>query len=143
MRAAERGGRIWDKIAAEGPDLVLYMGDNVYGDVRSNDKSLPELKAAYMRLADSEPFARVRAAAPVLTTWDDHDMGLNDAGGDYPLKEQSEKLFDYVWDVDRDDPRAARPGVYGSWIVGERAGACRSSCSIRAISARPSNPPTS
>ncbi|MEQ1930781.1 MAG: alkaline phosphatase D family protein [Parvularculaceae bacterium] len=111
---------IWDKIAAEGPDLVLYMGDNVYGDVRSNDKSLPELKAAYMRLADSEPFARVRAAAPVLTTWDDHDMGLNDAGGDYPLKEQSEKLFDYVWDVDRDDPRAARPGVYGSWIVGDK-----------------------
>lgn len=110
---------IWDRIAGEKPDLVLYFGDNVYGDVRSNDKSLPELKAAYMRLADSEPFARVRAAAPVLTVWDDHDMGANDAGGDYPLKEQSEKLFEYVWNIDRDDPRANRPGVYGSWIVGK------------------------
>lgn len=108
---------IWDRIAAENPDLVLYMGDNVYGDVRSNDAALPELKAAYMRLADSEPFARVRAAAPVLTVWDDHDMGLNDGGGDYQYKDRSEKLFEYVWDVR--DERAERPGVYGSWILGE------------------------
>lgn len=108
---------IWDRIAGESADLVLYMGDNVYGDVRSNDAALPELKAAYMRLAMSEPFARVRAAAPVLTVWDDHDMGANDGGGDYQLKEQSEKLFEYVWDVK--DERATRPGVYGSWIVGE------------------------
>ncbi len=108
---------IWDRIAAENPGLVLYFGDNVYGDVRSNDPALPELKAAYMRLADSAPFSRVRAAAPVLTVWDDHDYGMNDAGGDYQFKEQSERLFEYVWDVK--DERAARPGVYGSWTIGE------------------------
>jgi len=111
---------IWNRIAGESPDLVLYIGDNVYGDVRSGDKALPELKAAYMRLADSEPFARVRAAAPVLTTWDDHDFGLNDAGADFPLKEQSEKLFEYVWAIDSNDTRANRPGVYGSWIIGDK-----------------------
>ncbi|NWG70349.1 MAG: alkaline phosphatase family protein [Parvularculaceae bacterium] len=110
---------IWDRIAGENADLVLYFGDNVYGDVRSNDPALPELKAAYMRLADSEPFARVRAAAPVLTVWDDHDYGLNDAGAEYPFKEQSEKLFEYVWNVASDDARAVRPGVYGSWTLGE------------------------
>lgn len=113
---------IWDRIGAEHPDLVLFIGDNVYGDVRSNDRALPELKAAYMRLADSEPFARVRAAAPVLTAWDDHDYGLNDAGADYQFKEQSEKLFEYVWNIGADDPRAARPGVYGSWLLGAEAG---------------------
>ena len=110
---------LWDRIAAEVPDLSLYIGDNVYGDVRSDDPALPELKAAYMRLADSAPFARLRAAAPMLTTWDDHDYGLNDAGGDYPYKEQSEALFDYVWAVPADDPRRARPGVYGSWAFEE------------------------
>lgn len=107
---------IWDRVASQSPDLVLYIGDNVYGDVRSNDRALPELKAAYMRLADSEPFARLRAAAPVLTVWDDHDYGLNDAGGDYALKEHAERLFEYVWAVD--DARASRPGVYGSWMIG-------------------------
>ncbi len=85
---------MWDRVAAEKSDLLLYIGDNVYGDVRSNDAALPELKAAYMRLADSEPFARARAASPMLTVWDDHDYGMNDAGGDYQYKEQSEKLFD-------------------------------------------------
>ncbi len=109
---------IWNLIAAEDPDLVLSMGDNVYGDVRSNDPALPELKAAYMRLAASEPFQRVRAGAPVLAVWDDHDYGLNDGGGDYPLKDKSEALFDYVWAVERDDPRAGRPGVYGAWMIG-------------------------
>ena len=111
---------IWDVIAGENPDLTLYIGDNVYGDVRSDDASLPELKAAYMRLAQSEPFARVRASAPLLTTWDDHDFGMNDAGGEYQYKENAEALFEYVWDVK--DDRASRPGVYGSWILGEEDG---------------------
>jgi alkaline phosphatase D len=110
---------IWDRIAAENPGLVIYFGDNVYGDVRSNDRALPELKAAYMRLADSAPFSRVRAASPVLTVWDDHDYGMNDAGGDYQFKEQSEKLFEYAWAIGADDPRAQRPGVYGAWTIGE------------------------
>lgn len=110
---------IWDQIASERPDLTLYMGDNVYGDVSPDEPALPELKTAYMRLAQSEPFARARAAAPMLTVWDDHDYGRNDGGGDYVLKEKSEALFDYVWAVPEDDPRRTRPGVYGSWIIGE------------------------
>lgn len=111
---------IWARLAGENPDLVLLLGDNVYGDVRSGDPALPELKAAYMRLAMSAPFARLRKAAPVLSIWDDHDMGANDGGGDYPYKEQAEALFDYVWAVPEADPRRARPGVYGSWMIGEK-----------------------
>ncbi len=110
---------MWDQLVAESPDLTLYIGDNVYGDVRSNDPALPELKAAYMRLAQSEPFARLRAAAPMLTTWDDHDYGLNDAGVNYPYKEDSQKLFNYVWDIPQDSPRRSRPGIYDSWIIGD------------------------
>ncbi len=113
---------IWDVIAAENPDLTLYIGDNVYGDVRSGDPALPELKAAYMRLAQSEPFSRVRMTAPMLTVWDDHDYGMNDAGGEYQYKEATEALFHYVWNVPADDPRRSRPGVYNSWIIGGEDG---------------------
>ncbi len=109
----------WHELTAQSPDLVLYLGDTVYGDVRSNDPALPELKTAYMRLAQSEAFAELRASAPMLTVWDDHDYGLNDAGGNYPFKEDSQKLFNYVWDVPQDDTRRQRPGVYQSWMVGE------------------------
>jgi alkaline phosphatase D len=111
---------IFDRLAADRPDLTLYIGDNVYGDVRSNDRSLPELKAAYARLGASAPFARLRAAAPMLTVWDDHDYGMNDAGGDYQYKEQSEALFEHVWALAPDDERRSRPGVYGAWTVGPK-----------------------
>jgi alkaline phosphatase D len=110
---------IWDRIAAENADLLLYTGDNVYGDVRSGDRSMPELKAAYMRLAQSAPFARARAASPMLTTWDDHDYGLNDTGGNFKLKAEAEALYEYVWALGSDDPRSQRPGVYGAWMIGE------------------------
>lgn len=113
---------IWDRIASENPDLTLYMGDNVYGDVRSYDPALPELKTAYMRLAQSEPFARVRAAAPMLTVWDDHDYGMNDAGVNYQYKEKSQALFNYVWAVPESDPRRSRPGIYNSWMIGGEDG---------------------
>lgn len=113
---------IWDRIASEKPDLTLFIGDNVYGDVRSDDPALPELKTAYMRLAQSEPFSRARSAAPMLTMWDDHDYGMNDAGAGYQYKEASQALFNYVWAVPEDDPRRARPGVYGSWMIGAEEG---------------------
>ncbi|MEO1135592.1 MAG: alkaline phosphatase D family protein [Pseudomonadota bacterium] len=113
---------IWDQIASEAPDLTLFIGDNVYGDVYSEDPSLPEMKAAYMRLAQSAPFARARAAAPMLTTWDDHDYGVNDSGGEYIHKELSEALFEYVWAVPEDDPRRTRPGIYSSWMLGAEEG---------------------
>lgn len=109
---------IWDRAAAERPSLVLLMGDNVYGDVRSRDPALPELKAAYLRLAQSEPFARLRRSAPVLATWDDHDYGENDAGGDFDQKSRTEALFDYVWAISPSDPRRAHPGVYGAFHLG-------------------------
>ena len=54
----------------------------------------------------------------MLTVWDDHDFGMNDAGGDYQYKEASEALFEYVWNVK--DERAERHGVYGSWVLGRR-----------------------
>jgi len=113
---------IWTQLAAENPDLILYIGDNVYGDVRSNDPALPELKTAYMRLAQSKPFASVRASAPMLTVWDDHDYGMNDMGADFQFREGAEALFNYVWDVPEEDPRRTRPGVYGSWMLGEEVG---------------------
>ena len=113
---------IWNKIAAEQADLVLYIGDNVYGDVRSGDAALPELKTAYMRLAQSEPFANARASAPMLTTWDDHDFGLNDAGANFKYKDKAQDLFNYVWAVPADDARRDRPGIYQSWMIGDEQG---------------------
>lgn len=113
---------IWDQVASEAPDLFLFIGDNVYGDVDSGDPALPELKAAYMRLAQSEPFSRLRAATPMLTMWDDHDFGMNDSAASFKFRQDAEALYEYVWAIEEDDPRRTRPGVYGSWMFGEEEG---------------------
>lgn len=109
---------IWDAVAAANPDLFIFLGDNVYGDVWSRDANLPELRTAYRDLAKSEPFARFRQSTPLMVTWDDHDYGLNDAGGSYPFKYGTEAVFEEAWALPADDPRRMRDGIYHSEIVG-------------------------
>ena len=108
----------WTAIRAADPDLFVYLGDNVYGDVRTDDPAMPELRAAYAELARNEAFAGFRAGVPVLPVWDDHDYGLNDAGGDFPLKAEAEALFEDAWALPPDDPRRAREGVYHAQVFG-------------------------
>ena len=108
----------WAAVAASEPDAFVYLGDNVYGDVRSDDPTMPELRGAYYQLAASEAFAAFRDAVPVVPVWDDHDYGLNDAGGDFALKATSEAMFEDAWALPADDPRRARPGVYHEMSLG-------------------------
>ena len=115
----EEDQSIWNQIAAENADLMLFIGDNVYGDTDPDDPAQKELIEAYDMLARSEPFARARAASPLLTVWDDHDYGANDVGAAFEFKEVAEQIFEDAWALPGDDPRRSRPGVYGSWIIGE------------------------
>ena len=55
----------------------------------------------------------------VFAVWDDHDYGENDAGGDYPMKEESRRIFLDFWKEPVGSPRWERDGVYGSWVFGE------------------------
>ena len=76
------------------------------------------LAAAYAALDRVAAFRDFRARFLVLPIWDDHDLGENDAGGDYPHKEDSERQFLEFWNISDDDPRARRPGLYRSWLFG-------------------------
>ena len=107
---------IFAAVAAAQPDLFLYIGDNVYGDAASGDLLLPELRQAYWDLSMNAFFAAFSTGFPILATWDDHDYGLDDAGGAFPAKAVSEKLFETFW---RDAALGAgHPGVYGAKIYG-------------------------
>lgn len=105
---------IWAGLLDTRPNLLLMMGDNVYGDIK--DASAKELKAAYSAFASHPDFAKVRAAMPILATWDDHDYGQNDAGGNFPLKATTRRLFDEFWAVGPE--RRSREGVYDAQIFG-------------------------
>ena len=110
---------IWQAIRGYRPDLFLFMGDNVYGSIRSRQETdLSRLREAYATARQVEPFQSLRDAVPTMAVWDDHDFGLNDGGGTFKHKAEAQKLFADFWDLPADDPRRQRKGIYHARIVG-------------------------
>ena len=99
---------IFSTIKAEGFDLFLMMGDNVYGNSKSED--LKELSVAYSK--QRQNFDKLDFDFPIEAIWDDNDYGLGDGGKEYHLKDKSKKLFLDFWDISNDDPRRKRSGLY-------------------------------
>jgi len=112
-----RDMKFWDVIAAQRPQAFLLIGDNVYGDTRpTNGADIPTLAASYRKLSSRVEFDRFRRSVPMMTAWDDHDYGANDAGGAFAFKEWAEKVYENYWSSS--DEVKSRPGVYESRIVG-------------------------
>jgi alkaline phosphatase D len=111
---------VWKVISDRRPELLILMGDNVYQSEEKAEPELRELREAYMQLAQESEFVDLRAQAAMFATWDDHDYGRNDAGADFPVRYQSEELFEHVWPLPQKiaDPRKARDGVFHAVIFG-------------------------
>jgi len=105
---------ILDVITRQVPGLMLMLGDNVYADAEDEGT----LREAYATLGRREEWARLRAVAPMLATWDDHDYGRNDAGAEYPLREASQRIMLDFFGEPADSPRRGRPGVYHAVTLG-------------------------
>ncbi|MBH30419.1 MAG: phosphatase [Candidatus Marinimicrobia bacterium] len=99
---------IFETVKSAGPDMFLMIGDNVYGDTQ--DGKLTKMAYAYNKQKGN--FRDRELDFPVEAIWDDHDYGLNDAGGDYTHKEASQQLFFDFWEVPKDDVRRTRRGLY-------------------------------
>ena len=95
-------------------DLFILLGDNIYADTTNS----AVMAAQYRVRKESAFFQALRKKAPLLATWDDHDFGWNDAGANYPMKVESQKLFLDFMDEPADSPRRKREGVYDACIFG-------------------------
>lgn len=118
--AQDRPQPILDAVRRLSPQLFIFAGDNVYGEVAREDPApdLPELRHAYGRLSRRAEFRRLVRAVPVVAIWDDHDYGRNDAGAEFPFRRESERLFRAFWDIGADDPRAEHEGLYFAKVFG-------------------------
>jgi alkaline phosphatase D len=105
---------MYDQILKMDFDLMVLLGDNIYADTTN----MTVMARKYEDIKQSPFWQSLRKKAPVLATWDDHDMGGNDAGKDYPLKDESEQLFYNFMDEPADSPRRKQQGVYSSEIFG-------------------------
>ncbi|MCG8326037.1 MAG: alkaline phosphatase family protein [Chitinophagales bacterium] len=91
------------------PDLFIYLGDNIYGDTRNMDT----LRAKYNKLGAKPEFQNLSNQTKILSVWDDHDFGENDAGRHYPFKEASKEIFMDFWKVPANSDRRQHEGIYG------------------------------
>lgn len=103
-----------DKAATLPMDLFLFMGDNIYADT----SDMAVMREKYHALAISPFFQSLRAAAPILATWDDHDYGLNDGGADYPMRQQAQTEFWNWLGEPANSPKRKQEGVYQARTFG-------------------------
>ncbi len=107
---------IWQTILAAKPDLFIFGGDNVYAS--RQPWQLQNLNNAYATQAAQPGFAALRQSVPHVAIWDDHDMGLNDGGTEFPHKQEAKNAFIDFWQLPVDDPRRAREGLYHAHVFG-------------------------
>lgn len=87
------------------PDLMLFLGDNVYADTDQP----AQIADLYRRQREIERLQPVIRSVPNLAIWDDHDFALNDSDRTNPIREQSLRVFKQYWA----NPSYGAPGVEG------------------------------
>ncbi|XP_004300071.1 PREDICTED: uncharacterized protein LOC101305076 isoform X1 [Fragaria vesca subsp. vesca] len=129
---------IWDAIIKFDPQVFIWLGDNIYGDIRLPNKlfgrkrnigpwknterfvpaSKQEMKSKYEKAKSNPGYSRLRQKTKVIGTWDDHDYGLNDAGKEFAGKITNQRLMLDFLDEPHDSPRRKQAGVYASYTFG-------------------------
>jgi alkaline phosphatase D len=108
------GGPVLDDIVSADPDLMLWIGDNIYADT----EDMAAMRAHYEVLGANPRFQALSQAAPAMAVWDDHDYGANNANRTYPQREASKAEFLRFWGAAPADPRWSQPGVYSARTFG-------------------------
>ncbi len=89
---------VFDSILAESPMFMALMGDQIYADLDGNINTapatsvLPALRAKYDRNFD-EHFQALSSSTPIVSVWDDHDYGQDNADSTYRYKSEARKVF--------------------------------------------------
>lgn len=84
------------QIANQKPDLMLWLGDNVY--LREVDYyTRSGMQHRYTHDRATPELQPLLASTPQYAIWDDHDYGPDDSDGSWPHKETSWEVFRDFW----------------------------------------------
>lgn len=90
------GFEIFDSIAKARPDVMLWLGDNVY--FREADwLSEESMRARYRRDRAIPPIDRLLGSTRNYACWDDHDFGPNNSDGTFDGRQVAAKVFHDYW----------------------------------------------
>ena len=87
---------IYRAMAADRPDLMLWLGDNVY--FREPDWTAEsEMQRRYSRSRSVPELQALLGATHHYAIWDDHDYGPNDSDWTFPLRKAALRTFELFW----------------------------------------------
>jgi alkaline phosphatase D len=100
---------IFDAIAAKQPDVMLWLGDNIY--LREPDwGSRSGYLYRYTHTRSLPEMQRLLRTGAHYAIWDDHDFGPNDADGSWIHSGIARDCFDLFWP----NPTCGAPDVEGA-----------------------------
>lgn len=87
---------IFESMAAEEPDMMLWLGDNIY--LREVDfQSFSGFQHRYTHMRSTPEMAELLRSCPNYAIWDDHDFGPNDSDGSWVHADWSKAAFEDFW----------------------------------------------
>lgn len=88
--------QIFEAMAQEEPDMMLWLGDNVY--LREVDfQSIHGYAHRYSHMRALPEMQNLLGACPHYAIWDDHDFGPNDCDGSWIHKDWAQSAFEAFW----------------------------------------------
>jgi len=108
-------GLIWPAIAANEPEMFVWLGDIIYGDTHD----MTELRNKYQEQVELPEYKKFAEGTSIIGVWDDHDYGINDGGKGYTKKEESKEVLMDFLQVGADSKMRQRAGAYSSTVLGK------------------------
>jgi len=87
---------VFNSILSEDPDLMLWLGDNVYL-VDGEWQNASSIEMRYSQFRDNQQVKNLIGQVPNLSVWDDHDFGPNDGVGSFSGSKMSGEIFSKMW----------------------------------------------
>ena len=103
------GYEIFNSIADKKPDLMLWLGDNIY--LREPDwGTRTGFLHRYTHSRSTPEMQRLLRSTHHYAIWDDHDFGPNDGDASFVNSALAREMFDLFWP----NPTCGVPGVAGT-----------------------------
>ena len=115
----DRRQDLWPAVRALSADAWVWLGDAIYADGKVNKVRRyggRDFHVGAYETQNAHPeYAALTKETRILGTWDDHDYGFNNAGGEWREKDFAQKAFLDFLGEDESSPRRTRAGVYESY----------------------------
>lgn len=105
---------IWDSMKKLRPDFIILLGDVVYIDIKwggSKEVSEERLWGRHVVARKVIDLYFWEELVPTFAVWDDHDFGLNNSDRRFPLKFESQIIFDSFFPCQESKHVSLGPGL--------------------------------